>query len=355
MSNRGTSAEALAYLRTMARRVFVYHKHHLQTFHPKLYLFDDGQSPPRDAALLVGSSNLTGGGLYQNIEGNLVAELRPAEREDDRSTYDSVVQDIASLQASPFCEQLNDDERIAQLLEDRYLSTEASLMRKRRSEDEGMARRGERRQRLEVPPPPLPKFSLPELHATFEEPDNEATGAIVKPIGVQASIASGPTEQFYVRTLTQNDVNKLRGRTPGTAEWDIGETARDARAAFWGWPDRYVSIVHRQPRLEWTVAGCLQSSLTGNKAIDVEISLWFREKRPGHAAEHRLRISPRSTLVNALPSGFDTTSLVVVERLPADRKHTFFVQLLTNQEAGYGDYSLYLTEKRPQHLYGYGP
>ena len=108
MANRGTSAEALALLRSISRRVFVYHKHHLQTFHPKVYLFDDGQSPPSDAVLLVGSSNLTGGGLYQNIEGNLALELRPSDLEADRTTYDSVVQEVAGLQVSPFCEQLMD-------------------------------------------------------------------------------------------------------------------------------------------------------------------------------------------------------------------------------------------------------
>ena len=142
MANRGTSAEALALLRALSRKVFVYHKHHLQTFHPKVYLMDDGPSPPSDALLLVGSSNLTGGGLYQNIEGNLALGLRPADNEKDRATYDSVVQEVRGLMASPFCEQLVDDERIRLLLKDRYISNEATLARKRRRDNREVARRG---------------------------------------------------------------------------------------------------------------------------------------------------------------------------------------------------------------------
>ena len=355
MANRGTSAEALALLRSLARRVFVYHKHHLQTFHPKVYLFDDGQSPPSDAVLLVGSSNLTGGGLYQNIEGNLALALRPADQDGDRATYDSVVQEANDLLTSPFCERLDDDERIRQLLEDRYISSEAALARKRRRDNSEVARRGERRHKPEAPPPPLPPFSLPPLPVSFGDFETEESGVELADSDDQALSGIDPTEQFYVRTLTANDVNKLHGITPGTAEWDIGVTARNARPAFWGWPDRYANVVRRLPRLEWRMTGSLRSSLTGDEGVDVEIAIWFREERPGHAAEHRLRVGPRATLVDATPNSFDTTSLVVLERLPVGRTHTFVVQLLTIGDAGYDDYFQYLSQDRPRHRYGYGP
>ena len=368
MAHRGTSAEALALLRRLSRRIFVYHKHHLQTFHPKVYLFDDGQNPPQDAALLVGSSNLTGGGLYQNIEGNLALDLRPTDREEDRATYDSVVQEVVRLQDSPFCEELTEDERIRQLLDDRYISTEAVLRQKRRRDNGEVARRGERRQLPEAPPPPLPRqaFELPQLEVNFggAEQDDGVVGPPVAgepevvgpPVVIEPDdIVYDPTEQFYVRTLTGNDVNKLRGMTLGTAEWDIGETARDERPAFWGWPDEYANVVRRLARPEWRVAGSLRSSSTALAGEDVDVVLWFREGREGHAAEHRLRIGPKGTLVDAIPDGFDTTSLVVLERLPAGRDHTFLVHLLTNGDPGYDEYAGYLNRDRPQHRYGYGP
>jgi hypothetical protein len=154
--------------------------------------------------------------------------------------------------------------------------------------------------------------------------------------------------------LTENDVNKLHGRIPGTAEWDIGETARNATPEFWGWPDQYENVQRRQERLEWATNGLLRSSTT-RVEHEVEVVLWHREPREGHAAEHRLRIGPRTSLVEATPDEFDTTSLVVIERLPEGADHTFFIQLLTEADPEFADYERYLHHERPQHRYGYGP
>ena len=355
MAGRATSAEALALLRALSRRTFVYHKHHRQTFHPKLYMFDDGGVPPFDAALLVGSSNLTGGGLFQNIEGNLISRLRPSSREEDKAVYNSVVEEVEGLLTSPFCEQIITNERIHELLQDQYISTERALTRKRARESSEAARRAQRRQRPEAPPPPLPHFTLPQLEVSFATADGEETGLELAATGEPPLVIADPTEQFYVRTLTANDVNKLHGLTPGTAEWDIGETARDVAPLFWGWPDKYETVVRRRERLEWKSTGVLRSTSTPGSGVKVDIVLWYREQRPGHAAEHRLRIGPRATLVDATPSDFDTTSLVVLERFPAGRPHTFLVHLLTSHDTEYEDYAQYLRHDRPQHQFGYGP
>ena len=377
MANRGTSAEALGHLTRLSRRVFVYHKHHLQTFHPKVYLFDDGEDPPRHAALLVGSSNLTGGGLYQNIEANLALDLSPFDREDHRVIYDSVVQGTDELRDSPFCEELEGDERIRQLLDDRYISNEAVLRRKRRRDNREVGRLGDRIQRPEAPPPRLPDFALPPLDVIFDEPEfdqpevdvvvadppiDEGPGPDVDVVVADPPIDEGPgpdvydpEEQFYVRTLTQTDVNRLRGNATGTAEWNIGVNARTARPGFWGWPDLYENAEGGPQRLEWRVAGSLRSAVTGEAGEGVDIVLWFREARPRHAPEHRLRVGPRQTLLRATPDNFDTTSLVVVERLPNDRNRRFLIRLLTAGDPGYEDFFPYLAVNRPGHRFGYGP
>ena len=355
MSNRGTSAEALAYLQTLSRRVFVYHKHHRQTFHPKLYLFDNGDSPPSDAAMLVGSSNLTGGGLWQNVEGNLVLRLRPASHAEDRAIYESVAQRVRGLLDSPFSEQLTSNSRIHDLLQDGYLSTEDELRRSRVQNSSDAARRGQRRQRPEAPPPRLPGFTLPTLNVNFVRTDSRGPNPAIITEGSTLLADSHPMERFYVRTLTANDVNKLQGVTPGTPEWDIGETARNAMPDFWGWPDKYSTVVRQRERLEWTSRGLLRSSSTQGSGVEVEIVIWHREQRPGHAAEHRLNIRPRATLLEVTPKEFNTDSLVVIERSPADRDYTFLVHLLTRNDVEYNDYSGYLRHTRPKHRYGYGP
>ena len=227
----------------------------------------------------------------------MALDLSPLDREEDRVIYDSVVQQTDDLRGSPFCEELVGDERIRQLLADRYISNEAVLRRKRRRDNREVGRRGDRRQLPEAPPPPLPAFTLPPLEVIFDEPEFDQLEADV--IVADPPIDEGPRpavhdpeEQFYVRTLTENDVNKLRGNTPGTAEWDIGVTARNVRPGFWGWPDSYGNAVQGLERLEWRAAGSLWSSLTGEAGQGVEIVLWFREARDGHAAEHRLMVRP---------------------------------------------------------------
>ncbi|MDQ3388027.1 MAG: phospholipase D family protein [Gemmatimonadota bacterium] len=81
IDQHGTSYEALAALLTLfaphGHELFVCHNPRIKgsiaspTFHPKLWLFDDGAQ----AKLLVGSGNLTQGGLYTNYEVGTVQDL----------------------------------------------------------------------------------------------------------------------------------------------------------------------------------------------------------------------------------------------------------------------------------------
>lgn len=63
-----------------ADEVFVFHDRGARTFHPKLYLAEGEEK----ARLLVGSSNLTAGGLFSNYEAALEADYAlPAEEGDE--------------------------------------------------------------------------------------------------------------------------------------------------------------------------------------------------------------------------------------------------------------------------------
>lgn len=83
--------------------------------------------------------------------------------------------------------------------------------------------------------------------------------------------------------------------------------------------------------------------------------LWYRPERPGHAAEHRLRPGPISRVRQAVPTNFNTTSLLVVERAPQAAAYDFVIRLITAGQPGYEDFNPYLVEQRPQHRFGYGP
>jgi len=377
MAGAATSAEALAHLRASCERVYLFHKHPRQTFHPKVYYFDSGEDPPERSALLVGSSNLTGGGLFSNFEASITANLSPASVNDHRETHDSVTVAFDELVASKFCEEISTDERIRQLLADRYLSTEAKL-RKRSSEDAKQApKHGRRRAKPESPPPPLPPFALPELATTFAEPGSSSTPKAPPPSSAAAAhpLTPGPAPieahtipfvadgRFFVRTLTGNDVNKILDAQTGTFEPDLTVSARNELPEFWGWPDRFVQVTRRESRHEWATAAVIHSTKTGPTGIDVEFMQWFRPYRPAnqalkqksHAAEHRFRIGPISKVREAVPDGFDEDGLVVIERLPEGAARDFRVMLIASIDPEYPDFSSYLNRKKPRHSYGYGP
>ena len=76
----GTSRETLQELLTWPTRVhLVRHRHPYHTFHPKIYLIER----PSSGTIIVGSNNLTEGGLFRNYEGAVKVDYDlPADRKD---------------------------------------------------------------------------------------------------------------------------------------------------------------------------------------------------------------------------------------------------------------------------------
>ena len=354
LTGRSTSAEALALLHDNARQVFVYHTHHRVTYHPKVYLFDDGLDPPRDAALLVGSSNLTGGGLHTNFEANMTSILRPASDENDKALFDAVVRGAAHLRDSATCERIETYERIQELLDERHIATEASLRHARERALPGQDGAGGGHFQLPAPPP-LPRVAMPEIGVAFQQQEDEAEREPEEEVDPEP-IAAQVAGRFYVRTLTAHDIQRLRNEAVGTIEWNIGIGALDHDPGFWGWPDRY-GRREEGDRLEWPSDGVLQSRVTQGFGVPVDVVLWHRTGRPEHAAEHRIRIGPSRILKDAFPDDFTPASLVVVERLPAEEAITFRARLLTAADAEFAYYGERLQPRRPpqRHRFGFGP
>ncbi|OGN97641.1 MAG: hypothetical protein A2Z77_04570 [Chloroflexi bacterium RBG_13_51_36] len=89
LDSRGTSKQALRMLHGLAHEVYVYHDTSPnRTFHPKLYLL---ANPGNNAIVLIGSSNLTAGGLFTNYEITAQMDLDLANP-DDSYLYRSIDQ-----------------------------------------------------------------------------------------------------------------------------------------------------------------------------------------------------------------------------------------------------------------------
>ena len=125
-----TSYEALYALYERVDDLYVFWKHPMQTFHPKTYLFiPDPKNSGTDAILVVGSSNLTAGGLASNIEVNVALSLCDADPE-GRKLLRRTVEHLESFVKSPFCHRADSPEYLKKLFDADYVLSEAALRRK---------------------------------------------------------------------------------------------------------------------------------------------------------------------------------------------------------------------------------
>lgn len=116
----GTSYEALLSLLKVTNKLTVVHLESGQTFHPKIYSF----SSDEECVLIVGSNNLTSGGLWTNIEASMVLT------EENSVEVSEVQEDLACFieqleNTSDICFEIKDEKDIDDLLNEGYVSKEA--------------------------------------------------------------------------------------------------------------------------------------------------------------------------------------------------------------------------------------
>jgi HKD family nuclease len=90
IDQKNTSIEALQDLRTICTEIHVFHcEDFSQTFHTKLYFFDDGNA---QAELIIGSNNFTNGGFQRNTELSIGKRLHHTNSDEGQ-----IIQNIDSI------------------------------------------------------------------------------------------------------------------------------------------------------------------------------------------------------------------------------------------------------------------
>ena len=223
---RGTSVEGLtALLECVGGRgeVWVFHNENGPSFHPKMYVF----SNDRNAEVIIGSGNLTQGGLFENYEASIILALDLANP-DDRSTlaYVDAVLD-AYADPEPGTALALSSESVERLRTAGYIVPEAQMprpnLRPARGDQEYgvLPTEGQLFQHVVIPPPP----TIP----VFPPVDPPPTGVAETPVA------------FYM-TLQQTDAGSGQ-TTPGAArrspEIFVPLAARNAAQEFWQWPEGF--------------------------------------------------------------------------------------------------------------------
>ncbi len=127
----GTSYEALTNLFNSTDTLHIVHFENRQTFHPKLYRLKGKNR----VAFIIGSSNITGGGLWTNIESSILIDSN--ERNLDVVNLDKSFTDyikrLDTLGSS--CLSIKTQEQIDDLLDKGYVPRELDVVLKPRDND----------------------------------------------------------------------------------------------------------------------------------------------------------------------------------------------------------------------------
>lgn len=227
----GTSYEALTALMLHTDSLNVVHSERGQTFHSKIYQF----SGKDNGLLVVGSHNLTGGGLWTNFESSVHIPLngQSASEAEISKKISDYFQKLSSLEAS-FMPITNQDE-IEKLLDEGYVTKEvADRVRRARA-----AKKDGSKERLfgNGAPAKLPRLSSVDREVPSEQDaanEQEAqTPSVLAPVEIATVKVeeSNQTIWFETREMTGGSRNILdlskrslieSGDPTGTS-FDLGE------------------------------------------------------------------------------------------------------------------------------------
>ncbi len=228
---RGTSVDGLASLLECVGdrgEVWVFHNENGPTFHPKMYVF----SNDRSAEIIIGSGNLTRGGLFENYEASVALALDLTAPDDHALLTGVEAVFDAYFDRGPGTAVALTQETLERLTADGYILPEAEMHPPTRRPAAAVQEygvppaRGQLFRHVPVPPPP------PVARA--------------RPRAARPGVVEAPAT-FYM-TLQQTDVGTgqtTAGAAPRSPEIFIPLAARDASPDFWRWPEAFAEDAQR--------------------------------------------------------------------------------------------------------------
>jgi len=215
--------------------MWIFHNENSSTFHPKVYLFANDQN----ADVIVGSGNLTEGGLFTNYEAFLRVSL-DLQNIEDRQQYDEIISYLDYwTDPSTGCAIQAELQFLNDLRDNNYLPTENQIKQERKEKRQQAQERGKKTRGFKpfgttkvpsAPYQPAISVQLPEILFVAETaPDTFAPETVEEQDGLFMG---------FVMTLQQTDVGygqKTAGTSKRSPEIFIPLRARDEDPIFWGW------------------------------------------------------------------------------------------------------------------------
>jgi HKD family nuclease len=246
IDHRGTSQEGLRDLLDAVApkgRVIVFHNRLPMTFHPKIYLFKSDTA----AEVIIGSGNLTEGGLFTNYEASLRLQLDLTNA--TQSAVLKSVEDVldAWIDPSKGMALPLDVPLLTKLVALGLVPVEALTAPETGEEGDAGAGPADDDGEDKGEPAESPFAAHAEPHAPFAAKPSSAaappgTTSVVVPATPPVQPASSGGTTGFVMTLQRTDVG-VGQTTTGTSrrspEIFIPLSARDADPTFWGWQSAF--------------------------------------------------------------------------------------------------------------------
>lgn len=272
----GTSKEALSDLIGALKKtdqLNIVHNEISSTFHPKVYIFTSKTM----AEIVIGSGNLTEGGLFTNFEASVLLKLDLGV-ESDRTFLKSIIDTLDAWKDKKSGISLRLDEALLnKLVANGYVPIEAlvkkSALGSAKKSPSGTSQ-STKKLFASIGIPHAPKVVKKSTSQTKKtnaaKPKATAISKTVTPKPKLSNSVSG-----FVMTLQQTDVGKgqtTKGASRRSPEIFIPLRAvRDVNPGFWGWPSKFVDSSTKLDRKNVKMK-------IGTQIIDVNIMSWKVKK-----------------------------------------------------------------------------
>ena len=349
VDHQGTSAEGLRDLLHAVEpngRIVVFHNLSPSTFHPKIYLFKREDA----AEILIGSGNLTEGGLFTNCE--MSVRLRIDLTDLDQAAFLQSLERVLDewCDTSSETAEILDHDLLERLVSIGLVPLEAKMVPGRQlspplaeSSEETEVPTG----RIELDSlaslfaarpvrraPTVPKSTLAELRV--RDPSSEFAAA---PMFTLHSVT--PAITHFVMTLQKTDVGVgqvTSGASKRSPEIFVPLSARDAAPDFWDWPYAFGEDSTRQGKFDRLGVRVR----LGTNVVSVNMMTW--------PVKHDFRLRSE-----ALRSAGTIGDILHLEKVDPDVGFDYFAEVVPRRTSQYSAFLALCSEtvRNSKKTYGY--
>ncbi len=301
--------------------IWIFHNENSSTFHPKVYLFANEEN----ADLIVGSGNLTEGGLYTNYEAFLRVSL-DLQSVEDKQKYDEIISYLDYwTDITTGCAVRADLQFLNDLRDNDYLPTEGQIRRARKEKSQQASERGIRTRGFKpfrtnkvpsAPYQPAIPIQLPEVVSAVKPTPGVFT---IVPVEEQDGLFLG-----FVMTLQKTDVGYgqvTAGASRRSPEFFIPLKARDEDPIFWGWRALFVQDSNNPNKFD---RRGVQMLVRGNVEI-INMMTW--------PLKHDFRLRSES-----LRRGANIGDIIKIERSDGTSGYQYIVEIIPSTNSSHSEY-----------------